>query len=216
MAAWPGAKPVRGEVRISRVLVAVRMFLSFAVVNKEAPSWVLGMIYGPADNRDLPLEAQSEAVGFSTGCAPDTACRNRIPSVDRATDEEIVALFAACQSAWDRLIVLLLARAGLRRSDLHLLPDNRSMGCAIEGAAHSRRPPGERQRRLGEVPAHPQGAGGDFLLVLAIDQYLLERQDCPAATASDFLLVNLFRAPLGGPVLTGSTSCSRRCASAPS
>src|SRR3982074_39210 len=60
----PGAKPVRGEVRINGVLVAVRMFLSFAVVNKEAPSWVLGMIYGLADNRDLPLEAQSEDGGL--------------------------------------------------------------------------------------------------------------------------------------------------------
>jgi integrase/recombinase XerD len=38
----PGAKPVRGEVRINRVLVAVRMFLTFAVLNKEAPSWVSG------------------------------------------------------------------------------------------------------------------------------------------------------------------------------
>jgi transposase-like protein len=53
--------------------------------------------------------------------------------VDRASDEEIVALVKACRSARDRLIVLLMARAGLRRgevaglrrSDLHLLVDNR-------------------------------------------------------------------------------------------
>jgi integrase/recombinase XerD len=120
---------LRGDGRINRVLVAVRGFLSFAVVNKEAPQWVLGAIYELADIRDLPLEAQSE-----NGCLfyrmsawhhlqePDTA-------VDRTSDEEIVALFAACFSARDQLVVLLLSRAGeglrrnetagLRRSDLH-------------------------------------------------------------------------------------------------
>ena len=63
-------------------------------------------------------------------------------AVDRASDEEIVALFGACRSARDRLIVLPLSRAGLRRGeaaglrrcDLHLLPDNRPVGCAVDGA----------------------------------------------------------------------------------
>jgi hypothetical protein len=50
--------------------------------------------------------------------------------------------------------------------------------------------------------------------VRAIDQYLVERQQRPAAAKSDFLLVNLFRAPLGSPVpRTRSTSCSRHCVS---
>jgi len=36
----------------------------------------------------------------------------------RASDEQIVALLRACLSARDRLIVLLMARAGLRRGEL--------------------------------------------------------------------------------------------------
>jgi len=51
-------------------------------------------------------------------------------------DEEIVALLGTCRSARDRLIVLLMARAGLRRgevcglrrSDVHLLADSRRLG----------------------------------------------------------------------------------------
>ena len=43
------------------------------------------------------------------------------PIVDRAGDEEIVALLRACRSARDRLIVLLLSRAGLRRGELCVL-----------------------------------------------------------------------------------------------
>jgi integrase/recombinase XerD len=62
--------------------------------------------------------------------------------VGRADNAEIVALLRACLSARDRLIVLLLSRAGLRRSEvaglrrshLHLLPDNRVLGRGVEGA----------------------------------------------------------------------------------
>jgi hypothetical protein len=74
--------------------------------------------------------------------------------VDRAADDEIVAVLGACVSARDRLIVLLMARAGLRRgevlglrrSDVHLLADSREL--------------------------------------------------VPAAASSDFVLVNMFRAPM--------------------
>ncbi|MEV0057836.1 hypothetical protein AB0H34_46030, partial [Saccharopolyspora shandongensis] len=38
--------------------------------------------------------------------------------MDRASDEEGVALFTACRSARNRLIVLLLARVGLRRGEV--------------------------------------------------------------------------------------------------
>ncbi|MGW3820106.1 hypothetical protein [Streptomyces sp. NPDC005046] len=48
-----------------------------------------------------------------------------------------MAMFGACHSARDRLVVLLVSRvglrrgqsAGLRRSDMHLLPDSRALGC---------------------------------------------------------------------------------------
>lgn len=68
----PGAQPVRGEGRINRVLVAVRSFLSFAVVNAEAPQWVLGVLYDLADSRDLPVEAQGEDRGVVLPAARPT------------------------------------------------------------------------------------------------------------------------------------------------
>src|SRR5256885_576584 len=62
--------------------------------------------------------------------------------VDRAADADIVAVLRACRSARDRLIVLLMARAGLRRaevlglrrSDVHLLLDSRVLGCEVTRA----------------------------------------------------------------------------------
>ena len=207
LAQGPGARPVRGEGQVNNVMIATRGLLVFAVDGGEAPQWVIPQLYEVADTRNLPLEAQGE------GTAPRyrMRARHRLKEpdrpMDRASDEEIVALLGACLSARDRLIVLLLSRAGLRRgeatglrrSDLHMLPDNRVLGCAIEGAhLHVIRrgnPNGAwaKSRHTRAVPL-------DFLVVWAIDQYQVERQECPAARNSDFLLVNLFRPPLGSPM----------------
>jgi integrase/recombinase XerD len=203
----PGAKPARSEGRINRVLVAVRGFLSFAVVNKEAPQWVLGVIYELADTRDLPMEAQGEDGGLFYRMRVRHHVQEPESAVDRASDEEIVALFAACRSARDRLIVLLLSRAGLRRSeavglrrsDLHLLPDNKSMDCDVEGA-HVHVIRRDNINGAWAKSRHTRAVPVDFLVVQTIDQYLLERQECVEAARSDFLLVNLFRPPLGSPV----------------
>jgi integrase/recombinase XerD len=203
----PGARPARGAGRINRVLVAVRGFLSFAVVHKEAPQWVLGQIYELADTRDLPLEAQGEDGGLSYRLRARHRLSEPEAAVDRASDEEIVALFAACRSARDRLIVLLLARvglrrsevAGLRRSDLHLLPDNGSVGCDVRGAhLHVIRRDNINGAWAKSWRSH--AAPADFLVVRAIDQYIAEREQCRAAADSDFLLISCFRAPLGSPV----------------
>ena len=129
-------------------------------------------------------------------------------AVDRASDEEIVALLGACRSARDRLIVLLMARAGLRRgevcglrrSDVHLLADSRRLGCEVARAhlhvvRREDNPNGAwaKSRRQRVVPL-------DFLVVQAFDTYEFERMRVPQAAASDFVLVNLFRGQLGAPM----------------
>jgi integrase/recombinase XerD len=127
--------------------------------------------------------------------------------VDRASDEEIVALLRGCRSARERLIVLLMARAGLRRgevcglrrSDVHLLPDSRPLGCEVERAhLHVVRRDNDngawaKSRRQRTVPL-------DFLVVQAFDGYAFERLAVPWAARSDFVLVNLFREPVGAPM----------------
>ena len=73
------------------------------------------MIYELADDRDLPVQARGKDDGRM---AWRMRARHRLhepePMVDRASDEEIVALLRACRSSRDRLIILLMARAGLR------------------------------------------------------------------------------------------------------
>ncbi len=203
----PGATPVRGPKRINRVLVATRGFLTFAVAQGEAPQWVLGVLYELADDRDLPEVARGEDARLAHRLRARHQLHEPETAVDRASDEEVVALFIACRSARDRLIVLLLARAGLRRgevtglrrSDLHLLPDSRSLGCEVQGA-HLHIVRRENSNGAWAKSRYTRWVPVDFLVVRSIDQYLLERQDCPAAAESDFLLVNLFQQPLGSPV----------------
>lgn len=120
---------------------------------------------------------------------------------------KIVALLGGCWSARDRLIVLLMARAGLRRgelcglrrSDVHLLLDSRLLGCEVQRAhlhvVRRDNPNGAwaKSRRQRVVPL-------DFLAVQAFDAYEFERLAVARAADSDFVLVNLFRAPIGAPM----------------
>ena len=203
----PGAEPVRKERRINGILTAVRGLLTFAVSIKAVSPVVLGQIYEIADARDLPMEIQGEGTGLKVRVGVQHHLQEPETEVDRASDEEIVAMFQACRNSRDRLIILLLSRvglrrgqvAGLRRSDCHLLMDSRTLGCKEEGAhlhiVRRENPNGawSKSRRSWTQPV-------DFLVVQAHGQYIDERHERLGSAGSDFLLVNLFRNPLGAPM----------------
>jgi integrase len=205
-AVTPGVA-VRQPRRINRVLSGVRTFLTSAVTDGEVPGWVLGRLYEIADQRDLPVQARTEDAGLVFRMAARHRLREPYREVDRATDDEIVALFRACRSARDRLIILLLARVGLRRGemvglrrqDMHLLADSRVLGCAVAGShLHVVRRDNvngawAKSRRSRAMPT-------DFLVVDAVDHYSYERDACAPAADCDFLLVNLRRGEVGAPM----------------
>lgn len=206
----PGAEPVRGPRRINTVLAAVREFLKHQVTAGRLSPAALAQLYEICDGRELSIEARGEVTPRYYAKA-----RHRVPEttrpVDRASDQEVLALLRACRSARDRFIVLLLARGGLRRSeaaglrrqDLHLLPESTGLGCPVRGPhLHVIRRVNAngawaKSKKAGVVPV-------DFLLVQAHDAYVLERDDVAAARGSDFVLVNLFKDPLGRPMRPGA------------
>jgi integrase/recombinase XerD len=197
--AGPGVEPVRGARRINAVLTAVRGFVTHAVASGRAPSGLMALVYELADDRDLPAQARGEEHRMAWRLRARHQLHEPETTVQRASDEQIVALLQACRSARDRLIVLLMARAGLRRGelvglrrcDVHLLTDSRPLGCAVERAhVHVVRRDNSngawaKSRRQRVVPL-------DFLVVAAFDGYEFERLSVPRAGESDFLLVNLF------------------------
>lgn len=218
----PGREPVRGARRVNAVLVAVRGFVVHAVTSGQAPAGLMPLLYELADDRDLPEQARHEDGRMAWRMRARHRLHEPETAVDRASDEEIVALLHGCRSARDRLVVLLMARAGLRRgelcglrrSDVHLLLDSRPLGCEVERShLHVIRrdnPNGAwaKSRRQRSVPL-------DFLVVQAFDSYEFERLGVSGAQDSDFVLVNLFRQPVGAPMRPDAVNeltaaCSRR------
>ncbi|MEU1073501.1 MULTISPECIES: tyrosine-type recombinase/integrase [unclassified Streptomyces] len=205
-----GAKPVRGGTRINLVLTAVRGFLRHASQVRAVPSWVVPALY---EGAALPEVEPRVQAGGEARCHVRATHRVRSESkaVDRASDEEVLALFRACRSRRDRLIVLLMARAGLRRSqvvglrrsDVHFAVDSSALGCRYQGAhLHVIRRQNvngawSKSRLSRVVPV-------DFLVVQAHDGYVFERAGYAGAEASDFMFVNLFREPLGVPMKPGA------------
>jgi integrase/recombinase XerD len=205
--AGPGAA-VRCPSRINGVLTAVRGMVVHAVAAGHGEPGLVAMLYEVADDRDLPVEARGEDTRMRWRMRARHRLREPETMVERASDAQIVALLSACRSARDRLIVLLLARAGLRRgelcglrrSDVHLLVDSRRLGCEVERAhlhvvRREDNPNGAwaKSRRQRVVPL-------DFLVVQAFDTYEFERMRVPEAARCDFVFINLRCGTIGAPM----------------
>ncbi len=206
--AGPGSPPARSAQRINGVLTAVRGMVVHAAAAGQASGHLVPLLYELADDRDLPEAARGERDRM----AWRMRARHRVHEPEafpaRASDADIVAVLGACRSARDRLIVLLMARAGLRRgellglrrSDVHLLADSRALGCEVARAhvhvvRRDANPNGAvaKSRRQRAVPL-------DFLTVQAFDGYEFERMRVPQAAGCDFVFVNLFRGQAGAPM----------------
>jgi integrase/recombinase XerD len=119
--------------------------------------------------------------------------------------DQIAALVDACSNQRDRFIVEALYATGLRLAelcgmhleDLHLVPSAIHLGCPVEGAhLHVVR----REDNLNGALAKstwPRVVPITRALVTYHDAYRFERDAVPEAAESDYLLVNLWRAPVG-------------------
>ena len=206
--AGPGGAPARGARRINGVLTAVRSMVVHAVADGQASGHLVPLLYELADDRDLPGAARGEDERMGWRMRARHRLHESERPVERASDADIVALLRACRSARDRLIVLLMARAGLRRgelcglrrSDVHLLADSRALGCQVVRAhlhvLRREENPNGAWAKSGRQRVVPL----DFLIVQAFDTYVLERMSVPRAADGDFVVVNLFRAPIGAPM----------------
>jgi hypothetical protein len=75
---------------------------------------VLAMLFEISDDRHLPVEARGESTRLSYVARPRHRLSEPEIRVDRACDDEVLALLGACRSARDRFVVVTMSRAGLR------------------------------------------------------------------------------------------------------
>jgi len=204
----PGGTPARGARRINVVLAAVRGMVVHAVAAGEAAGHLVPVLYEIADDRDLPGAARGEDGRMSWRMRARHRVREVEKPVERAADADIAAVVIACRSARDRLIVLLMARAGLRRgevaglrrSDVHLLGDSGPLGCDTPRAHVHVVRRGDNPNGAWAKSRRQRVAPLDFVTVQAFDTYQFERMSVPGASGSDLVFVNLFRAPVGAPM----------------
>lgn len=198
---------VRGPRRVNAIMAAVRSFFRHAAAVGQLDPQVLGVVYNSFDSHavnEAERGVQRSRAGarhrLSEPCSP----------IVNAEGEDVVGLIRAARNARDRFIVIAMWRmglrrgelAGLRRSDVHLVPDASQLGCGFRGThvhvVRRTNPNGAwaKSRRQRVVPA-------DWLTVQAYDQYIVERERIDPAGRSDFLLVNLFADPVGTPMRPG-------------
>ena len=191
----------RTSGRANRILVAVREFYRFAISEGVLPTRLLSDLYELPDERE-----------FHSARGPRVRHRRREPrratAPDQATATEVTALLDAATTARDRFLILLFALTGmrigqalgLRRQDLHLVPDAASLGLpSSTGNSGLCRVPGEHIHVV--RCRNPNGAWSkaqfDFavpapgILLALYDRYMLERDDCDEAADNDMLIVTL-------------------------
>jgi site-specific recombinase XerD len=122
------------------------------------------------------------------------------------------ALVDACANVRDRFVIEALYATGLRvaelcglrLADLHLVPSAVHLGCRVAGPhLHVLRREDNENRALAKS-AYPRVVPVTKDLVWLHDAYRAERDALAEAAESDYLLVNLWRAPRGRALSVGS------------
>jgi site-specific recombinase XerD len=198
--------PARSAATVEGILAAVVEFVRFGA----GRGWCDPAVADRLSTRtELAFAPRSWDRGERTGrpVVNRRVVRRRRPErpPETLSREQIGALVDACSNWRDRFIVEGLYATGLRvaelcglhLADLHLVPSAAHLGCPVSGAhLHVvRREDNENGAMAKSV--WPRAVPVTKELVACHDVYRFERDAVAAPAESDYLLVNLWRAPLG-------------------
>lgn len=124
------------------------------------------------------------------------------------TAAQRAAIQQHCRTARDRFLVTLLGETGarigevlgLRRQDLHLLPDSSSLGCAAAGAHVHFVPRTDNANQARVKSGRPRTVPVEGVVVEAYREHQRERDETGAAPFSDYVFVNLTGSASGQPL----------------
>ena len=210
---WVEVSPTRaGRARsgstVNAVLTAVCEFLRFCARTGLIEVAVAERLSEPRWLRFTPPGFDAGESGqFRAVRARVLKARAAAPFPEGLTPEQFQMVLACCRRPRERFLVTLLHDSGLRigeglglrRADMHLLPDSRGLGCSTVGAhvhvRHRANPNGAlaKSRFPRSVPA------SDAVLAGYAD-YQWERAALTGDDGTDLVLVNLYHEPLGAPM----------------
>ena len=198
----------RSGATVNAILTAVCEFLRFCARTGLVQSVVAEQL---SERRWLkftpPGFDAGESGQFRAVRARLLKARAETPFPDALTPEQSKAVFSRCWRTRERFVVVLLhdtglrigEALGLRREDMHLLPDSRSLGCAVVGAhVHVRRRVNPNRSLAKSRFPRVVPASDDVLA--AYGDYQAERSEVVGMSSSDMVLVNLYHEPLGAPM----------------
>ncbi|WP_405541869.1 tyrosine-type recombinase/integrase [Streptomyces phaeochromogenes] len=204
----------RREKSANAVLTGVCEFLRFSARNEWVDPRLVAQLSEPKYLQWMPPGTEAgEDNQFRTIRARLLKLPEPVEdAVEYLTPDEADQLFQVAAHARDKFLIALLGctgerigeALGLRRQDMHLLADSRTLGCRVEGAhIHVRRRANNANGAL---------AKSRFARVIPVTQnlaglyadYQFERDGVPEAADCDMVFVNLFHAPLGRPMRYGT------------
>ncbi|MGH3512526.1 MAG: tyrosine-type recombinase/integrase [Pseudonocardiaceae bacterium] len=198
----------RSGTTVNAILTAVCELLRFCARSGLIEAAVAERLSEPRWLRFIPPGFDIGESGQSRAVrARALKARAATPFAEALTSEQLATVLACCRRPREHFLVILLhdtglrigEALGLRREDMHLLPDSRSLGCAVVGAhvhvRHRANPNGAlaKSRFPRTVPA------SDAVLASYAD-YQHERGELVGGDGSEMVLVNLYHQPLGAPM----------------
>ncbi len=200
-----GSGRLRSGATVNATLTAVCEFLRFC-----ARSGVIEQVV--ADRLSEPRWLRFAPPGFDTGengqfravRARALKARAETPFPEALTGGQSARVVGCCRRPRDRFLVILLLETGLRIGealglrgcDMHLLPDSRSLGCAVAGAhvhvRHRANPNGALAKSL-----FPRTVPASGAVLASYADYQYERARSGFGDGTEMVLVNLYHEPFG-------------------
>ncbi len=210
---WVEVTPARGGrarsgATVNAILTAVCELLRFCARSGLIEAAVAERLSEPRWLRFTPPGFDpGESGQFRKVRARALKARAATPFPEALTGEQIEAVLSCCRRPRELFLMIMLhgtglrigEALGLRRADMHLLPDSRALGCAVVGAhvhvRHRANPNGAlaKSRFPRTVPV------SDAVLASYAD-YQHERAGLVGEDSTEMVLVNLYHQPLGAPM----------------
>ena len=199
---------LRSGATVNATLTAVCEFLRFCARTGVIGQVVAGQLSEPRWLRFTPPGFDAGESGqFRAVRARALKARAETPFPEALTAEQAETVLGCCRTPRERFLVILLhdtglrigEALGLRRADMHLLPDSRHLGCATVGAHIHVRHRANPNRALAKS-RFPRSVPASDAVLSSYADYQHERAGLAGDDGTDLVLVNLYHEPVGAPM----------------